>query len=111
MKILMPWKQTYNGLYVRLIYKKEIFVADIQFERPVFKVRRVDTKTQPQEIKWKYRIFDEDNIKIMFGFRMDNPIHRGEECSKDAAMKIVDDYLAKLGYKLLNEGDKLLTLI
>ena len=111
MKILMPWKQ--NGrYYTRCEYKTNCIMAKIEKENLTFRVRRVDTKTPPKHTGWLYAIYKETSGIRLFGiYNIQDILYNGEIGSKEEAMKIVDDYLTKLEYRLLNEGDKLLSLI
>jgi hypothetical protein len=98
MNILMPWREI-KGM------SSDCFVrsrpgSKLGFHRVLY-YRAVEFSC------WHYEAYDPNEWHNLFS--QDGKTYSAP--TKESAMKIVDDALVKAGWKLLNDGDPLLSLI
>ena len=92
--ILMPWKELFDGdIWARKQYNSNNYWSRVEFD---WDVR-----------SWDGKIELTDSNSVWKGSRV---VCVKQKSAKET-MKLVDDELIVLGYRLLNEGDKLLCLL
>ena len=91
MKILMPWEETHGDIFARYNYGKY---------RKSYGLVYFHWSSRT----WTYQVRRNDGSLMFF-------IPQPDQKTKGDAIKIADEVLIDMGFKLLNDGDKLLALL